>query len=165
MAEDLVWRVREPGFDALSAAFGAVRKEVRGLLADDQLIVGLRSRVHTRLLQPHDVADLGLRLSAVSDAAGRDGTVRAGIVRADCKCHVRHIKSLEEGFKDVRAFIGDHDCVTFLGQGRNDGSQPRPISFVVLVDKELSLDVEGHLSVNVIVAIAARSIGARLVES
>jgi len=60
VAEDLLWRVRVPGFDALSAALAAVRKVVRGLLADELLIVGPRSRVHTRLLQPHDVADLGL---------------------------------------------------------------------------------------------------------
>jgi len=64
VAEDVVWRVLVPGFDALSAAGVALRKELRGLLAHDQLIlilivVGVRNGVHTRLLLPHEVADLG----------------------------------------------------------------------------------------------------------
>jgi len=61
VAEGFVWRVLVPGFAALSAAFRAVRKEGRGLLAHDHLIIGVRprSRVHTRLLLPHDVADFG----------------------------------------------------------------------------------------------------------
>ena len=59
VAEDVVWRVLVPGFDALSAAGVALRKELRGLLAHDQLIHGVRNGVHTRLLLPHEVADLG----------------------------------------------------------------------------------------------------------
>lgn len=59
MVDCSLWRVLVPGFDALSAAIFAVRKEVRGLIADDQLIFFIFGRVHTRLLQPHDVADLG----------------------------------------------------------------------------------------------------------
>jgi len=59
VAEDVVWRVLVPGFDALSAAGVAVRKELRGLLAHDQLIHGVRNGVHTRLLLPLEVADLG----------------------------------------------------------------------------------------------------------
>lgn len=59
VAEDVVWRVLVPGFDALSAAGVALRKELRGLLAHDQLIHGVRNGVHTRLLLPLEVADLG----------------------------------------------------------------------------------------------------------
>lgn len=91
--------------------------------------------------------------------------MRAGIIRADCKCHFSIIKSLVEGLEDVWAFIAEHDCLTVLGQGRVHASQPRPISPIVLVDKELSLDRERLLGVNVIVAQAARAISARFVES
>ena len=64
MAEDVLWRVRVPGFDALSAASGAIRKVIGCLLTHDQLVtvgIGLRVRygVHTRLLLPREVADLG----------------------------------------------------------------------------------------------------------
>jgi len=59
MVDGSLWRVLVPSFDALSAAFFAVRKEVRGLIADDQLVFFVFGRVHTSLLQPHDVADLG----------------------------------------------------------------------------------------------------------
>jgi len=66
VAEDVVRRTLVPGFDALIAAGGAIRKIIRGLLAHDQLIIGLGiglgfglglGLVHTRLLLPHEVAD------------------------------------------------------------------------------------------------------------
>jgi len=58
MVDDSLWRFLVPGFDALSAALFAVRKSFRGFIADDQLVF-VFGRVHTRLLQPLDVADLG----------------------------------------------------------------------------------------------------------
>lgn len=78
--------------------------------------------------------------------------MRTGIIRADRKCHFIIIESLVESLEDVWAFIAEHDCLTVLGQGRFHASQPRPISLIILVDKELSLDRERLLGVNVVVA-------------
>lgn len=86
--------------------------------------------------------------------------MRADIVRADRNSHISIPKSIVKFFEDVWALIAHYDFGIVLCQGRLDLRQLSPFSVLVLVDKELSIDMEGLLSVYVKVAHRTWSISA-----
>ena len=87
-----------------------------------------------------------------------DVAVRAEVIRADCDAHFSILKSFIEGIEDVWALILNRDYVLALFETSFDPLKVSPRPVFVLINKESSLDREGHLSVDIKTSHTARSI-------